>query len=186
LYCLDNPLNSVDPLGTNFWSIVGSLVTGAVIGMAGAVVVAVVASGVAAIGVPVIAVTIGLAAVAAVGVLMTGYDVYTSAHCHNWDKVAFDAGLLGGGALAGGMGLGRAMQFGITGVPSQVPESWNPFIDTSFGIRNIPGGSVAQAIAKGPTPSSAGYSAMAISSGAFSLAPIGSSPDKCCSGKCCP
>jgi len=157
-------------------------VQGLAIGAVGAGVVVfaapVAVSGLVAIGVPsatataTVTGTIGVAG--AVGGGLTVYDAVNNASAGNWNNVAYDAGLLGGGALVGGLGGGRYIADNVSPSPSTVPPSWNPFTaDRGYGFVRNPAlpltTDVWNWLGTGPTPSSGGASAVGIGLGAGSL-----------------
>ena len=165
-YVLNNTVNAMDALGLwTLTSLATNFALGVAVGLGTAVGVAFVTVAATAV-LPVAAVTVGLAVLAGVGAAAVGYDIVTNASTSNWNKVAFDAGTLGGGALFGAAGGGSAMQYGMTGQPSAVPWSWNPFADTSLGYDSkFPGGSIWGRLASAPTPQSAAGIATSIGSG---------------------
>jgi len=130
-------------------------------------------SGLVAVGVPTAtasaAVTGTIGVVGAVGAGLTVYDAGQNAVVGNWNNVAYDVGLLGGGALVGGLGGGRYIADNVSPSPSTVPPSWNPFTaDRGYGFVRNPELPLTTDIwnwlGTGPTPSSGGLSAMGIGS----------------------
>jgi hypothetical protein len=88
----------------------------------------------------------------------------------NWNQVTYDAGLLTGGFALGAAGAGRALGQGISGQPSTLLPSLNPFADTGLGYDpNFQGGSLLTWLAKAPTPSSGGAVVGLTSAGAASF-----------------
>jgi len=158
--------------------IMTSFLSGAAVGavIAGAVTVAAPAavSGLVAAGVPTAtasaAVTGTLGIAGAVGGSVTVYNAGQNAFAGNWNNVAYDVGLLGGGALVGGLGGGRYIADNVSPSPSTVPRSWNPFTaDRGYEFVRNPELPWLQDrwnwLGTGPTPSSGGEAAMGIGSG---------------------
>jgi RHS repeat-associated protein len=130
----NNPISCVDFAGLSWGSVLVAFGSGVAVGFVTAAIVASVAIAAAAI-IPVAAVTGALYVAAMVGTAAVSWDIGSNAWNGNWDAVAYDVGTLGGGALFGGMGGGRLMVEGITGTPSKVPLSRDPFateVDFSF------------------------------------------------------
>ena len=158
--------------------VITSFLSGAAVGavIAGAVTVAAPAavSGLVAAGVPTAtasaAVTGTLGIAGAVGGSVTVYNAGQNAFAGNWNNVAYDVGLLGGGALVGGLGGGRYIADNVSPSPSTVPRSWNPFTaDRGYEFVRNPELPWLQDrwnwLGTGPTPSSGGEAAMGIGSG---------------------
>jgi RHS repeat-associated protein len=163
------------------------LATGVFAGMVGAGAVAIAApaavTGLVALGVPGATATAGVTTtvgiVGAFGAGATAANAVYSGYNGDWNKVAFDVGTLGGGALVGGIGGGRFISDNVSQSPSTVPPSLNPFTADYVSTPTAPNGygfvrnpalslgrDLWNLMATGPTPSSGGGSAMGISSGA--------------------
>jgi hypothetical protein len=100
-------------------------------------------------------VTVGVAATATYGTSQVVGDASVAVQTHNWDQLGFDAGTLSGGLLVGASGGGRSLAQDITGKPSSIPPSWNPFGDMSASYDpNYPNGSLLTWLASAPTPQS--------------------------------
>lgn len=142
----------------------GYLFGGVVVGMAGAAAVTIGAplavSGLTLAGMSTTAagatVTTGLGALGTAGALASGYDIYNNACKKNWNGIAFDLGTLGGGALVGVAGGGRALA-GLSDSPSSVSPGAGLFGDTYLHYDpNYPGGSFLGWLGSAPTPQSGG------------------------------
>jgi RHS repeat-associated protein len=157
----------------------GYLLGGLVIGGAGAAVITfggpLAVAGLTTVGVPAATatatVTTTIGVVGALGAGVTAGNALYNGINGNWNNVAFDFGTLGGGALFGGVGGGRFIADNVSPTLSTVPYSWNPITaDAGYGfVRNptLPfGQDVWNWLGTGPTPTSAGTTAMGISSGA--------------------
>ena len=177
-YADGNPISLIDPFGLDAWSVAGNFAEGVAIGAGVGIVVVVAApvvvsagaaaivAGAGAVGVTVSAttattvaaatVTVGVGATAVIGTSQVAGDMAGS-WGQNWNQVAYDAGLLTGGFVVGAAGAGRALGQGISGQPSSLAPSLNPFADTGLGYNpNYAGGSLLTWLASAPTPSSGG------------------------------
>lgn len=180
-YADGNPVSYLDPFGLSFWSVTGHFIEGAVIGAGIAIIVVIAAPEIAAGGaialgwagveaatattVSSAAVTVGLAATATYGTSQVAGDAVGNWQAQNWDAVAFDAGNLTGGLIVGASGGGRSLAQDITGQPSSIPPSWNPFGDLSASVDpNYKGGSLLTWLASAPTPQS-GAGVLALTAG---------------------
>jgi hypothetical protein len=176
-YVRNSPIIYVDPLGlceSTFGSFMWNLGKGLVVGVVSTAAVAAVAVA-ATVVAPVAVVTAGVGTLAVVGAGMAGYSIYNNVQNSNWDGLAFDIGTLGGGFAFGGASGGRLMAHGISGKPSTVPRSWNPFKDTPLNCDpKYPGGSFGSWLGSGPTPQSAAGTAGMIGSGVATSLPISS------------
>ncbi|MBC8096254.1 MAG: hypothetical protein H7Y43_10605 [Akkermansiaceae bacterium] len=148
--------NRAHQMAGNFMGgvIVGSAVAGGVILGAPLAV-----SGLVAVGLPPTVasatVTVGVAATSVYGLSSVAGSTVGAIEGGNWSQVSFNAGALTGGFLVGGLGGGRALGTGISGQPSSLPVSFNPFAD--FGLNynpNFPGGSLLGWLSTAPTPQS--------------------------------
>ena len=151
------------------------VLAGFVAGATGAVVVTVgapfVASGLVAAGMSTAAatatVTGGLGVAAVVGGTATALDTYEAVNTDDWDRVAFNASSLAGGALVGGLGGGRYIADSVGISPSTVPKSLNPFADRAWHYQSGKG-SLVDWLATAPTPQSGGGAAAITATGATS------------------
>ena len=170
-FVMGNPAGLADPMGKSFWSVVGNFVEGAVVGAAVAAVVAVAAPEIAAAGAAALVVagveaatattvasgivTTGLGVATAASTIVGGVNAYNDYQSSNWNGLAYTAGNMTGGLAVGAFGGGRAIAEGVSGQPSAVPPSWNPFGDMNQSYDpNFPGGSIGKWISKAPTPQS--------------------------------
>jgi RHS repeat-associated protein len=160
---------------TPFDNFINGVYVGGTVAMLTVAAAPVAVSGLVAVGVP--TTTASAAATGAIGVagaaggIVTVYDAGQNAFSGNWNNVAYDVGLLGGGALVGGLGGGRYIADNVSPSPSTVPRSWNPFTaDRGYEfVRNPELPWITDRwnwLGTGPTPSSGGGAAMAIGSGA--------------------
>ena len=180
-YANGNPVSYLDPFGLSGWSVAGHYLEGAAIGAGVAVVVVLAAPEIAAGGAAALVwagvegatattissatVTVGLAATATYGTSQVAGDAVGNWQAHNWDAVAYDAGTLSGGLLVGASGGGRSLAQDITGRPSSIPPSWNPFGDMSASYDpNYQNGSLLTWLASAPTPQS-GAGALTLTAG---------------------
>ncbi len=145
VYTDGNPISQLDPFGLSFQSVAKNVAVGAVIGVAGAVVITVAAPFVAA-GATAALTTMGLSALSADAVVTfgtgsiavlsagvagakTGLDVYDASKNGDWDQVGLDAGvLLGAGVFSG---------------YSAVKAGWNMGTDVSMQYQADFGGKVS-------------------------------------------
>jgi RHS repeat-associated protein len=191
-YANGNPVSFLDPFGLSFWSVTGHFAEGVVIGAAVAVVVVIAAPEIAAGGAAALVwasageisaatattyasatVTVGLATTATYGASQVAGDAVGSAEGGNWDQVAFDAGTLTGGLVVGGGGGGRALAENITGSPSSIKPSWNPFGDMSASYdSDYPNGSLLNWLATAPTPQS-GAGVLTLTAGSAASSTLG-------------
>ena len=117
------------------------------------------------LGAPVAAVTLGLGIIAAGGAFGLGADIGANIANGNRDGLAYDAGSVVGGALAGGF-AGRSIAEGVNRVPS---PPWSLKSDRGQGF-NPDLGSVWDWLGTGPNPGSAAGSAASGGAGAASMA----------------
>ena len=114
-------------------------------------------------------VTVGVGATAVIGTSQIAGDMAGS-WGYNWNQVNYDAGLLTGGFAVGAAGAGRALGQGISGQPSSLAPSLNPFADTGLGYdSNFQNGSLLTWLGSAPTPSSGGAVIGLTSAGAASF-----------------
>lgn len=149
-YVIGDPINATDAFGLSPGSSGWCFVKGLAIGVVGAVAIGAVAAGVAAVGVPVAAVTIGLGVVAIVGAAALGVDVAQNIRDSNWDGLAYNAGSVVGGIVAGGA-TGRGVAEGINGTrspPWSVKSDWSQRYKPDLGT-------VGDWFGTGPNPGSA-------------------------------
>ena len=115
--------------------------------------------------VPTAAVTVGLGAVAVVGVAALSANLATNISDGNWNGVAYDIGSAVGATVVGGLGS-RAISDRVSGVPG---PPWSLRSDWAQRF-NPKMGSVLDWLGTGPNPGSAAGSTAIGGSGAASMA----------------
>jgi hypothetical protein len=103
-------------------------------------------------------VTAGVGAYAVHGISSTAGDAVGAWENNDSGRVAYDVGTLAGGLLVG-TGVGRTFGEGISGRPSQAPDTWNPILLLQYEIdagykSDYPGGSFLGWMSSSPTPGS--------------------------------
>jgi RHS repeat-associated protein len=156
-YVLNDPVNGIDALGLSFestaWNFAGGLAAGAL----GAGVIAGGAIAAGAIGVPVAVITGVLGVAAAAGAIVVGASLGTSIVSGNWDQVAFDAGSVVGGGLAGWRfgsmfpGVDRSQQWSLA-------KDWSQWYNPKLG-------SIGKWLSTGPDTLSGGAAAAGAGAG---------------------
>jgi RHS repeat-associated protein len=149
-----DPVNLIDPSGLSAGTLARCFGKGLVKGALGALVVGAVAVAVAAVGVPVAAVTVGVGIVGVVGGVSWAIDARDDLVSSDWEGLAFDAGSLAGGILAG-RATGRGVAETINGTPS---PKWTRLSDAAQGY-DPRLGSFGDWMGTGTNPGSAGGAA---------------------------
>jgi RHS repeat-associated protein len=117
VYVGDDPVNLIDPFGTDGWSAAGNFGAGMAAGAGSALVVAGVAAGAVALGASATVVSGALLAGAVAGTAVLAFNTVANVNSRNWDAVAFSAGSLLGGVAVGGA-TGRLLAEALNGVQS--------------------------------------------------------------------
>jgi RHS repeat-associated protein len=133
---------------------VDCFVKGAAVGAAGALAVGAVTVGAVALGAPVAAVTGALGAAAVIGAVALYVDSYAHYATDNSAGLAYNAGSLVGGLLAGGLG-GRAIASGIRS-PASSGWGWRSWVAQRFRPSL---GSLTDWLGTGPTGAAGGVAA---------------------------
>jgi len=165
-YVGGNPAIRIDPLGLSWGSVAWSAAKGAAMAAGGTVAVGALAVGLVAVGVPAAAVTTVLAGVTVVGAFALGYDVGAASLRGDYDRIAYDAGAVIGGAAVGAS-IGRFVAEGVNGVKSP-PWSWRSDSEQAYDPDYV-GGSPGKWWKSGPNPGSAAGSTAVGGAGAAAL-----------------